>query len=64
MDLDVESFFGYETDAMPKKELRQLQLDHPRISDEYRKQLHTLFSTHNVYMRVTKITERSNSKEW
>jgi hypothetical protein len=64
MDLDVESYFGYETDAMPATQLHQLQLDDPRTSDEYRKQIHKLFSTHNVYRSVTKITERSNSKEW
>jgi hypothetical protein len=39
-------------------------MDDPRIADEHRKQLHKLFSTHNVYRRVTKITGRSNSKEW
>jgi hypothetical protein len=63
MDLDVESYFGCETDSMPAKQLHQLQLDDPRIADEYWKKLHKLFSTHNVYRRVTKITERSNSKE-
>jgi hypothetical protein len=36
-------------------------LDDPRVADEYRKQL---FSTPNVYRRVTKITDRSNSQEW
>jgi hypothetical protein len=64
MDLDVESQFGYKMDAMPATQLHQLQLDDPRIADEYRKQLHKLFPTHNVYRRVTKITDRSNSKEW
>jgi hypothetical protein len=64
MDLDVESYFGYEMDAMPEKQLCQLQLNDPRIADEYRKQLHKLFSTHNVYRRVTKIAERRNPKEW
>jgi hypothetical protein len=64
VDLDVESYFSYETDVMPAKQLRQLQIDDPRIADEYRKQLHKLFTTHNVYRCVAKITERSNSKEW
>jgi hypothetical protein len=63
MDLDVESYFGNEMDAVPAKQLPQLQLDDPRIEDEYRKQLHKLFSTHNVYRRVTKISEGSNSQE-
>jgi hypothetical protein len=64
MDLDVESYFGHKTEAMPAKQLRQLQLNDPRIADEYRKQLHKLFSTHNVYRSVTKITDRNNSQEW
>jgi hypothetical protein len=64
MDLDVESYFGHETDAMPEKQLHQLQLDDQRIADEYRKQLHKLFPTHNVYMCITKISEKSNSQEW
>jgi hypothetical protein len=64
MDLDVESYFRYETDAMPAKKLLQLQLYDPSIADEYRKQLHKLFSTHNVYRHVTKITVMSKSKEW
>jgi hypothetical protein len=64
MDLDVESYFGYETDTMTANQLRQLQLDDPMIADEYRKQLNKIFSTHNVYMRVIEITEMSNSKEW
>jgi hypothetical protein len=38
-------------------------LDDTRIADEYRKQLHKLFSTHNIYSHVTTITERSNSQE-
>jgi hypothetical protein len=60
MDLDVESYFIYETDAMPSKQLRKIQLGDPRIAEEYRKQLQKLLSTHNFYMCVTKITERSN----
>jgi hypothetical protein len=63
MDLDVESYFGHKTDVMPSKQLRQLQFDDPRIADEYRKQLHKIFSTHSVYRPVTKITDRSNPEE-
>jgi hypothetical protein len=55
MDLHVESYFGYKMDAIPAKQLRQLQLDDPRKADEYRKKLHKLFSTHNVYRRVTHV---------
>jgi hypothetical protein len=44
MDLDSVSYFGHETDGMPAKQLRQLQLDDPRIADEYRQHLHRLFT--------------------
>jgi hypothetical protein len=64
MDLDAESYFGHETDDMPAKQLRQLQLDDPRIVDEYRQQLHRLFTGHNVYRRVNTIVERSKSGDW
>jgi hypothetical protein len=33
MDLNVESYFGNKMDAMPAKQLRQLQVDDPRIAD-------------------------------
>jgi hypothetical protein len=33
IDLDAESYFSHETYAMPAKQLRQLQLDGPRIAD-------------------------------
>jgi hypothetical protein len=49
MDLDAASYFGHETDVMPAKQLRKLQLDDPRIADEYRQQLHRMFNGHNVY---------------
>jgi hypothetical protein len=64
MDLDAASYFGHETDAMPAKQLRQLQLDDTRIADEYRKQPHRLFTGHNVYMRIKTIVERSKTGEW
>jgi hypothetical protein len=64
MDMDVESYFEYETDTMPAKQLHQLQLDDPRIADEHRKQLQKLFTTYNVYRHVTTIIKRSNSNEW
>jgi hypothetical protein len=52
MYLDAVSYFGHEPDYMPAKHLRQLQLDDPRIADEYRQQLHRLFTGHNMYRRV------------
>jgi hypothetical protein len=64
MDLDVENYFGYETDAIPAKQLCQLQLEDQVKSGEYRQQLHKLFTNHNIYRRVTKIIARSNSHEW
>jgi hypothetical protein len=64
MDLDAVSYFGHEPDVMPAKQLRQLQLDDPRIADEYRQQLHSLFTGRNVYRRVKIIMERSKRGDW
>jgi hypothetical protein len=64
MDLDAVSYFGHELDAMPAKQLRKLQLDDPRIADEYRQQLRGLFTGHNVYRRVNIIMERSETGDW
>jgi hypothetical protein len=64
MDLDSVSYFGHEPDVMPAKQLQQLQLDDPRIADEYRQQLHRLFTGHNVYRRVKIIMERSKTGDW
>jgi hypothetical protein len=36
MDLEAASYFGHDTNIMPEKQLRQLQLDGLRIADEYR----------------------------
>jgi hypothetical protein len=64
MDLDVDSYFGYKMDAIPAKQLRQLQLDDLRIANEYRQQLHTPFMNHNVYRRIRKNIGRTKSEEW
>jgi hypothetical protein len=64
MDLDAVSYYGHEPDAMPAKQLRQLQLDDPRIVDEYIQQLHWLLTGHNMYRRVNVITERSKTGDW
>jgi hypothetical protein len=64
MDLYAASYFGHDTDIMLAKQLRQLQLDEPRIEDEYRRQLHHLFMGHNVYRRVKIIMERSKTGDW
>jgi hypothetical protein len=64
VDLDAVSYFGHELDAMPAKQLRQLQLDNPRITDEYIQQLHRLFTGHNVYRRVNIIMEGSKTDDW
>jgi hypothetical protein len=50
--------------AMKRMQCRQLQLNDPMIADEYRQQLHKLFTNHKVYRHVTQIIARSNSKEW
>jgi hypothetical protein len=64
MDLNDESYFGHETDAVPAKKLPQLQLDDPIIEDEYIQQLHRLFACHNGYIRVKSILEWSILGIW
>jgi hypothetical protein len=64
MDLDAVSYYSHETDVMPAKLLRQLQLDDPRIAEEYRQKLNRLFTGHNVYRRVKIITEMSKTGDW
>jgi hypothetical protein len=64
MDLDAMSYFGHEPDVMPAKQLRQLQMDDPKIAEENRQHLHRLFTGHNMYRRVKIITERSKTGDW
>jgi hypothetical protein len=64
VDLDAASYFGHEPDVMPAKQLRQLQLDDPRIAAEYIQQLCRLFTGHNMYRQVNIIMERSKTGDW
>jgi hypothetical protein len=64
MGVDAALYFGHEMDVMPAKQLRQLQLDDPRIADEYIQQFHGFLTGHNVYRRVKTIMERSKTGNW
>jgi hypothetical protein len=64
MDLDAESYFGHETDAVSEKQLRRLHMDDPMITTEYRQQMHHLLTCHNGYIRLKTILEWSISGQW
>jgi hypothetical protein len=49
---------------MPAPQFRQLKLDDARISEEYSKILHKLFTTHNIYHMVQRITARGKNEDW
>jgi hypothetical protein len=64
MDLNAQSYFGHETDAVPAKQLRQLHLDDSMIAAEYKQQLHRLITCHDGYIRVITIPEWSILGKW
>jgi hypothetical protein len=63
MDLDAASYLSHETNVMPAKQLHQLELENPRIADEYRQQLDHLFTGYNAYRQVKIIIEQSKTKQ-
>jgi hypothetical protein len=40
IDIDMDGFFGSSMETLPAQQLRQLQLEDPRVATEYRKILH------------------------
>jgi hypothetical protein len=64
LDIDFESVVCTELDNMAAPQLRQLQLDDPRIVEGYGKSVHKLFTNHNIYKRVQSITARGNKEDW
>jgi hypothetical protein len=64
IDIEMEGFFGSETETLPAQLLRQLQLEDPRVATEYRKVLHRQFVHHNVFRGIKKQSESSKSGEW
>jgi hypothetical protein len=64
LDLDLLLLFGTSLEWLERPQFRNLKLDDPRISDSYRKLLHTQFECHNIYDRVQKISERGKADDW
>jgi hypothetical protein len=63
-DIDADGFFGTSVEALAAKRLRNLQLEDPRISQEYRKILHNKFTHHTIYKRVKSLYARSKHPAW
>jgi hypothetical protein len=47
---------------MASPQLRQLQLDDPRIAEGYGKIVHKLFMNHKIYKRVQNIAARGKKR--
>jgi hypothetical protein len=58
LDLDIMLLFGAPPESLERPQFQNLKLDDPRISDSYRKLLHTQCECHNIYNRVKNISER------
>jgi hypothetical protein len=52
IDLCIEEIFGPSPEKLAQPQYRNLKLDDPRISEEYRKRLHKQFECHNIYRQV------------
>jgi hypothetical protein len=52
IDLCIEDIFGPSPEKLAQPQYRNLKLDDPRISEEYRQILHKQFECHNIYRRV------------
>jgi hypothetical protein len=64
VDLRIEGIFGKHPDKISPRKSRNLKLDYSRISDKYRKILHTQFEHHNIYRQVKKISLRGKDSTW
>jgi hypothetical protein len=49
VDVCIEDIFGPIPEKLAQPQYRNLKLDNPRISDEYRRILHKQFEYHNIY---------------
>jgi hypothetical protein len=52
IDIDMDGLFGSATETLPAQRLRQLQLEDPRFTTEYRKVLHQQFIHHIIFCRI------------
>jgi hypothetical protein len=64
IDIDMDGFFGSETETLPAQRLRQLQLEDERVATEYRKALHQKCIHHGVFRQIKEQSEPSKSGEW
>jgi hypothetical protein len=60
----MDGFFGSATETLPAQRLRQLQLEDPRVTTEYRKVLHQKFIHHSVFRIIKEQSESSKAGEW
>jgi hypothetical protein len=61
IDLCIEEIFGPSPEKLAQPQYRNLKLDDPRISEEYRKILHKQLECHNIYHRVKKYQLRKST---
>jgi hypothetical protein len=64
IDLCIEEIFGPSPEKLAQSQYRNLKLDDPRISEEYRKILHNQFECHNIHRRVKEISVQGKDDEW
>jgi hypothetical protein len=64
IDIDMDGFFGSATETLPAQQLRQLQLEDPRVTTEYRKSIHQQVIHHSVFRQIKEQSESSKSGEW
>jgi hypothetical protein len=63
IDLCIEDIFSTSPEKLAQPQYRNLKLDDPRISEEYREILHKQFECHNIYRWVIEITAKGNGDE-
>jgi hypothetical protein len=64
IDIDMVGFFGSATETLPAQRLRQLQLEDPRFTSEYRQVLHQQIVYQSVFRRIKEHSDSSISGEW
>jgi hypothetical protein len=61
----MDGFFGLAMEVSPSQQLRQLQLEYPRVTTECGKVLHRQFIHHSsVFSRIKEQSDSSKSGEW
>jgi hypothetical protein len=64
IDLCIEEIFRPSPEKLAQPQYRNLKLDDPRISEEYRKIIHKKFKCHNIYRQVKEISVQGKDDEW